>query len=332
MSKYFVTGISGFCAPHLAKLLIKEGHKVHALIRASNGREYDLLDIMSPEELHAITFHYGDLKDYRSLERIFEMNEFDGVFHLGAQSHPPTSFIDPIGTFETNVMGTLHLIQVTSKYQKNCPFMFCSTSEVYGDSCKEVGVLEETLSLQPSNPYGTSKAAIDLLMRERCNNGYLTGYITRAFSHTGSRRGKNFSISWDAYHLATMIVGVNKDRILPVGNLKTRRIVVDARDMVKAYYQLMLNYDNGEAYNVCGPVESVKEMGFFTDTLINIAKLRYGLIGVTKKIDKRVYRPIDIQVQIGSTAKLIKKVGWKPEISIETTLTDLLEYWVKKLR
>jgi len=325
--KYFITGITGFAGPHLARLLLQEGHAVQALVRESNGREMDLLDVLTADELDRMTFHYGDLLEYHSLARIFSAEQFEGVFHLAAQSHPPTSFIDPVGTFSSNVQGSVNLMDVVQRYQKNCSFMFCSTSEVYGDSGKTIGVLKENLPLQPSNPYATSKAAIDLHMQERCRNGFIKGFTTRAFSHTGPRRGKKFSISWDAFCLAMMATGKQKDRVLPVGNLETQRIVIDVRDTVRSYYLLMQNYDNGEAYNVCGDKDSVKKMQFFTDKLIEIS----GLKGVEKKVSDKLYRPIDIQIQVGDTTKLKSKTNWKPEIPIEQTLADLFNYWVRKL-
>ena len=324
---YFITGITGFAGPHLARLLLQERHTVHALVRESNGREMDLLDVLDAGELDKITFHYGDLIEYHSLARIFSNNQYEGVFHLAAQSHPPTSFVDPVGTFSSNVQGSVNLIDAVQRYQKNCSFMFCSTSEVYGDSGKTVGVLKEDLPLNPSNPYATSKAAIDLYMHERCRNEFIRGFTTRAFSHTGPRRGKKFSISWDAFCLAMMRTGKQKDRVLPVGNLETQRIVIDVRDTVRAYYLLMQNFDNGQAYNVCGPIDSVVKMQYFTDKLIEIS----GLKGVEKKVSDKLYRPIDIQIQVGDTTKLRTKTKWKPEIPIEQTLADLFDYWMRKL-
>ena len=347
MKKYFITGITGFSAPHLAKMLIDRGDEVHALIRGSNGREYDLLDIMDPNDIEKIHFHYGDLRDRMSINNIFENNDFYGVFHLGAQSHPPTSFKDPVGTFETNVMGTAYLMDAIQKYQPECIFQFTSTSEVYGDQGKNVGILYENTPLGPSNPYGNSKAASDFAVQERCNNGFLRGFITRAFSHTGPRRGKNFSISWDAYHLAMLKHGKNPNdnispmrgeatlenilKVIPVGNLKTKRIVIDVKDCVRAYIMLMDKFDdsmNGQAYNVCGPKENISEMEKFTDKLVEISNLD----GIVKIKDKRVFRPIDIQIQVGDTAKLREKTGWKPEILSEETLKDLFNYWVKKIK
>jgi GDP-mannose 4,6-dehydratase len=326
--RYFITGITGFAGPHLARLLLQEGHQVDALVRESNGREMDLLDVMSVDELSAIKFHYGDLLEFHALSRVFSKNEFNGVFHLAAQSHPPTSFEDPVGTFSSNVQGSVNLIEVVQRHQKNCSIMFCSTSEVYGDSGKKVGVLKEEMPLTPCNPYATSKAAIDLHMQERCRNGFIKGFITRAFSHTGPRRGNRFSISWDAFCLAKMATGKQADRILPVGNLETQRIVMDVRDTVRAYYMLMQNHDNGEAYNVCGPAKSVCKMEYFTNKLIEISRLE----GVEKRVSEKLYRPIDIQIQIGDTTKLHKKTGWEQQIPIDQTLQDLYQYWVRKLR
>ena len=272
-----------------------------------------------------INWIYGDLKDLDAMDKLFAAQKFDGAFHLAAQSHPPTSFTHPIGTFAENVMGSINLIESLRKHQKECPFMFCSTSEVYGDTCKDVGILAETSPLLPSNPYGNSKSAIDFFVQERCKNGFLKGYTTRAFSHTGPRRGRNFSISSDAYQIARMKVGLEKSRVLKVGNLKTKRVVIDVRDCVNAYWLLMKTFENGEPYNVGG--SDVHEMEYYTDLLIELS----GLTGITKEVDPRFYRPIDIQVQIPNTEKLKKTAKWEPKITIEQTMKDLLDYWVKKL-
>ena len=93
--KFLITGITGFAGPHLAKLLLKEGHEVHGIIRCSNGRETDLLDIFTIEEFNKVKFHVCDLKHFYGVNKILKSEDFDGLFHLAAQSHPPTSFKDP---------------------------------------------------------------------------------------------------------------------------------------------------------------------------------------------------------------------------------------------
>lgn len=331
--KVIVTGLTGHCCPHLAKILLNDGHEVHAIVRETSGRITDLLDVLTAEELDAIKIHYGDFTDYRTVEKIFKENKFDWCFHLGAMSHPPTSFKDPFSAVNGNIIGTFNLIEAIRLYNPECVIMNTSTSEVYGNDCKDIGVLTEDMPLHPSNPYGWSKMCAERYLRERCRNGFVKGFSTRAFSHLAPRRGRNFSISWDAYHLALMKTGKMKSKNLPVGNLESQRVVIDARDCVQAYYMLMKAFEylpekiNGESFNVCGPIESVKKMEYFTDTLIKIS----GLKAVEKVIDKRVYRPIDIKIQVGSTEKLNSVVGWKPIIPIEQTLTDVYKYWVKKL-
>jgi GDP-4-dehydro-6-deoxy-D-mannose reductase len=323
--KFLITGISGFAGPNLAKLLLAEGHEVHGVIRCPNGRQTDLLDILTIEEYNQIVFHTVDLKEYHGVNKLFLNHKFDGVFHLAAQSHPPTSFTDPILTFSENVTASLNIITCLQKTET--VLMFCSTSEVYGDSCKDKGILKVTDNLTPSNPYASSKAAIDLYMQERMKNGFIKGFVTRAFSHTGPRRGFNFSISSDAYQIAKMKLGL-QEKVLRIGNLQTERVVIDVRDCVNAYYLLMMNPNSyGKVYNVCG--EQSHKMQYFTDKLIESSGIPYDEI--EQRIDEKLYRPIDIQIQIGDSTELKEITGWKPTYTIEKCMEDLLSYWLNKL-
>ncbi len=324
--KYLITGITGFAGPHLANLLIREGHEVFGLIRHTNGRQTDILDIISPENFEKITFVYGDLLNFRVINTFFRQYKFDGVFHLAAQSHPPTSFTDPLGTFEANIMGSANVIQAIADNQPECKLMFCSTSEVYGNIGADRRKIKSTDTILPANPYGASKAATDLYLQERFENKKIKGFITRAFSHTGPRRGRTFSISSDAYQVARMMNG-DTNRKLQVGNLKSVRVVLDVRDIVNAYYLLMINDgSNGKIYNVCG--DTPREMGFYTDMLISLS----GLDKIVKEVSPALYRPIDIHYQHGDCEELVKLTGWKPVYDITTTMRDLLDYWVKKTK
>ena len=323
--KFLITGITGFAGPHLAELLLRNGHEVHGVVRTANGRQNDLLDMLTVEDIDSIKFHYLDLKHFYSVDRMLSEEKFDGVFHLAAQSHPPTSFKDPILTFNENVSASMNII--TALQGTSTKFMFCSTSEVYGDTCKDKGMLKVTDALAPSNPYGSSKAAIDLYMQERTSNGFLNGFVTRAFSHTGPRRGNIFSISSDAYQIAKMKLGM-QEKVLQIGNLQTERVVIDVRDCVNAYYLLMMEEDsNGKVFNVCGTTKH--KMQYFTDRLIEAAG--FSLDEVEQRINPDFYRPIDIQVQIGDSSDVTNLVDWAPTIPIETTLSDLLAYWERKL-
>ena len=323
--KFLITGITGFAGPNLANLLHREGHEIYGLIRSTNGRENDIRDIVPDEVYRDIKFIYSNLTNYRVLQNVFKENEFDGVFHLAAQSHPPSSFADPLGTFDDNIIGSANIIQAITDHQPNCRLMFCSTSEVYGN----VGIDERKIRwndpLVPANLYGASKAATDLYMQERIINGKLKGFITRAFSHTGPRRGKNFSISSDAFQIARMMRGM-QDKELLIGNLNSVRVVMDVRDTVRAYYLAMLSDGvTGQIFNVCG--DTPRKMQFFTDKLIELS----GLTDVVQKIHKPFWRPHDIHYQHGDSSNLVELTGFKEEYDIETTLNDLLKYWYDKL-
>jgi GDPmannose 4,6-dehydratase len=323
--KFLITGITGFAGPHLANLLHREGHEIYGLIRSTNGRENDIRDIVCDEVYKDIKFLYSDLKNYRVLQQIFKDYEFDGVFHLGAQSHPPSSFVDPLGTFDENIVGSANLIQCITDNQPNSKLMFCSTSEVYGNVGIDGRKIRWDDALIPANPYGVSKAATDLYVQERITNGKLKGFITRAFSHTGPRRGKNFSISSDAFQIARMMKGL-QDKILLVGNLSTTRVVMDVRDTVRSYYLAMLSPEsNGQIFNICG--DTPRQMQFFTDKMIQLS----GLSDVEQKIHEPFWRPHEIYYQHGDSSNLVELTGFKEEYEIETTLDDLIKYWYDKI-
>lgn len=323
--KFLITGITGFLGPHLAKILVENNHEVYGLVRINMGRENDIRDILSDDIFSKIKFVYSDLCNYRTLRNIFETYIFDGVFHLAAQTHPPTSFTDPIGTWNWNVMGSINLLTCIKDLQPTLKFIFCSTVEVYGNLGIDERKLNENDKLLPANPYGASKAAIDLYIQERMENKQMNAVVVRPFCFTGPRRGSTFSISSDAIQIAKMILG-KQEKILKIGNLDTSRAVTDVRDVANAFYLIMLSdKTSGHVINICGG-ETYK-MKFFTETLIKLSKLT----DIKMEIDDKLWRPIDIQYQDGDSTKLIELVGWVPKYTIENTLNDLLQYWIKKI-
>lgn len=323
--KYLITGITGFLGPHLANKLVKEGHEVYGLVRINMGRENDIRDIVTEDVFQKLHFVYSDLCNFRKLNAVFKEHKFDGVFHLAAQTHPPTSFTDPIGTWEWNVMGSINLMTSISDNQPECKLIFCSTVEVYGNEGIDGRLLKETDTLFPANPYGASKAAIDLYIQERMKNKQINAVIVRPFCFTGPRRGSNFSISSDAIQIAKMMLG-KQEKVLQIGNLDTVRAVTDVRDIANAFYMIMMHPNtSGNVYNVCGGAPL--KMRFYTETLLKYS----GLTDVKENINPKLWRPIDIQYQDGDSTKLRTEVGWEPKYDIKTTMKDLLDYWLKKL-
>lgn len=324
--KYLITGITGFLGPHLAKRLLESGHEVFGLVRIQNGRENDIRDILSVDLFEKIRFVYADLSNLRMVEKIFKTYTFDGVFHLAGQTHPPTSFKDMPGTWEANVTGSVNLISAITDYQPKTKFLFCSTVEVYGNTGIDQHKLKETDPLLPSNPYGASKAAIDLFLQERMVNKQLNAVVVRPFCFTGPRRGASYSISSDALQIAKMMLG-KQELVLRIGNLDTTRAVTDVRDVARGLQMIMESKTtSGEVLNLCGGAPL--KMRFYTEKLLALS----GLDNVVQTIDPALWRPIDIQYQDGDSTKLRLITGWQPEIPIDQTMKDLLDYWLRKLQ
>lgn len=324
--KYLITGITGFLGPHLANKLVAEGHEVYGLVRINMGRENDLRDIISDDVFSKLKFVYSDLCNYRKLLGIFKDEKFDGIFHLAAQTHPPTSFTDPIGTWEWNVMGSVNLMTAMMDTQPECKFLFCSTVEVYGNLGIDGRKLNEDDKFLPANPYGASKAAIDMYIQERMKNKQMNAVIVRPFCFTGPRRGASFSISSDAIQIARMVLG-KQEKVLRIGNLDTIRAVTDVRDIANAFFLVMTSPNtSGKVYNVCGGVPL--KMRYYTDKLLELS----GLTDVEQRIDQKLWRPIDIQYQDGDATRIREELGWEPKYTIDGTLADLLKYWLKKLQ
>lgn len=323
--KYLITGITGFAGPHLAKQLIEDGHTVYGMYRRCNN-PIDIRDVMGSKVVD-VNFIEGDLLDSQGIDEIFSERRFDGVFHLGAFTHPPSSFKSPELAFRVNALGSISICEAIDKHNPECILMQCSTSEVYG-ICSEDKKIDETFIGNPMNPYAVSKYAADLYVAERARNNNFRAFLTRAFSHTGPRRRANYSISSDAVQIASILRG-KQERLIKVGNLKAKRNVMDVRDVVDVYYRLMVqmekgNVSNGEVFHICG--NEMHEIGYYLNLMLEM----YGLDDVKLEVDPKLLRPIDIPVQYPSSEKVRRFLGWEPSIDIRTTLSDLVEYWREK--
>jgi GDPmannose 4,6-dehydratase len=165
---------------------------------------------------------------------------------------------------------------------------------------------------------------------ERAHTAGLKTFLTRAFSHTGPRRGPNFSISSDAIQIARILKG-EQEPVIKIGNMEAQRIVADVRDVADAYYRLMVEYinnniKNGEVFHIAG--NELHPMQHYLDLMLELS----GLAGqVELEIEPKFLRKVEIPVQIPDDSKVRSLLSWSPSIPIEQTLQDLLNYWLKEL-
>jgi GDPmannose 4,6-dehydratase len=274
-----------------------------------------------------ISLLYGDLRDTVSIQKVVAESRPDYVFHLAAQSFPRTSFDSPLDTMDTNIQGTVRLLDALRQYAPRAVIHVCASSEVFGRVPKEKLPIDEECTFHPASPYAISKVGTDLVGRFYAEAYGMTVMTTRMFTHTGPRRGDVFAESTFAKQIA-MIEHNLIPPVVKVGNLQSLRTVADVRDAVRAYYMLVtIGPTPGAYYNIGGDHSCT--VGDILDTLIAFSPCK-DVIRV--EVDPDRLRPIDADLQIPNTAKFRAHTGWKPEIPHERTLRDLLDYWRQRIK
>ena len=333
--KALITGITGMVGSHLADFLLEETDwDVYGVCRWRSPLDNvsHLLERVNKRD--RIFFEYADINDEMSLIKVVNEIKPDYVFHLAAQSYPQTSFTAPIDTLNTNILGTCRLLEafrLAMKEDKNYkPIIHvCASSEVFGripaDKKPEEGIHEEC-PFHPASPYAISKTGTDLLGRYYAEAYGMTVMTTRMFTHTGPRRGDVFHESTFAKQIAMIEAGKIEPKVM-VGNLKSLRTYADVPDAVRAYYMLVtINPIPGEYYNIGGSYTC--EVGDTLNTLISYSSKK-GEIEIVTDPDR--LRPIDADLQVPDCRKFKEHTGWKAQISFETTMHDLLNYWREKV-
>ena len=324
----FITGITGMVGSHLADYIIKNTDwDIVGLIRWRSPLDNiaHLLDEINNNR--KIKLVYGDLRDSISIDKIIMENKPDYVFHLAAQSFPKTSFESPLDTMDTNVQGTNIVLESLRKHSSDALIHICSSSEVFGRVPKSKLPIDEECTFHPASPYAISKVGTDLLGRFYAEAYQMKVMTTRMFTHTGPRRGDVFAESSFAKQIALAEEGYTKP-IIKVGNLKSLRTIADVRDAVRAYFMLLtVKPIGGEYYNIGGTY--TLEIGDLLNHLISISTIKSKLRIV---LDESRLRPIDADLPIPNTKKFHDHTGWKPEISFEKTMSDLLDFWRIKIK
>jgi GDPmannose 4,6-dehydratase len=323
-----ITGITGMVGSHLADYLFKNTDwDIVGLIRWRSPIDNISSLVSEINSKNRISLVYGDLRDTLSIDEAIRNVKPDYVFHLAAQSYPKTSFDSPLDTLDTNIQGTTRVLDALRKHSKDAVIHVCSSSEVFGRVPKEKLPIDEECSFHPASPYAISKVGTDLVGRFYAEAYGMKVMTTRMFTHTGPRRGDVFAESTFAKQIAMIEHGLIPPTVL-VGNLQSLRTIADVRDAVKAYYLLLtVNPIAGEYYNIGGTHTCT--IGEVLETLLSMSSMR-GKIEI--QVDPDRLRPIDADLQIPNTKKFETHTGWKPEIPFEKTMSDLLDYWRKKIK
>jgi len=313
--RVLVTGITGFVGRHLAPRLMESGHELLGIDLSRDG-ELPLGPAGRPVPVRAV-----DLAGGAGLADLVGDFAPGAVVHLAAQSAPGLSLVDPAGTFRANLTATLMLLEALRHAAPSARLLFASSAEVYGQAGEEA--LDESLPMRPTNPYGASKAAAELLVGQYARTWELPAVVTRGFPHAGPGQRPRFALPAFARQIARIEADL-QEPVIRVGNLDARRDFTDVADVVEAYARLLESGEPGEAYNVCsGSARSIREG---LEGLLALSGREIEIV-----TDPSLLRPLDQPVLRGRPDKLKRATGWAPRFSFAETLSRVMEDWRRRV-
>lgn len=342
-----ILGVTGQDGSYLAELLLEKGYVVHGIKRRSSSFNTARIDhLMSQEEKarnpvqHRFILHYGDVTDTANIVGIIKEVQPDEIYNLAAQSHVQVSFDMPEYTANVDGVGTLRILEAIRllKLTKKTKFYQASTSELYGKV--QETPQKETTPFYPRSPYAAAKIYgywITKNYREAYGIFACNGIL---FNHESPRRGETF-VTRKITRAVARIKGKKQD-CLYLGNLDSKRDWGHARDYVKAMW-LMLQQDTADDFVIAtGETHSVREFveKAFAFVGITIEWQGTGLdeIGMNKesgeiyvRIDKRYFRPTEVDLLLGDPTKAKKALNWQPEVTLDDLIKEMMEAELKSI-
>ena len=314
-----VTGAGGMVGSHMVELLYNRGDNV---IGIWHKNKKNVEQITLP-----IRFVQCDLRYGYGIDDIIMDNLPEQIYHLAAQSYPTVSWVSPAETIDVNINGTVAIYEAIKKARKYknpnydpMVVVACSSAE-YGETLNELEgdkvYVKETAELKPLHPYGVSKVGQDLISFQYFMNDHIRCIRARIFNSTGTRKVNDVTSDFTKRAIEAERTGVYE---LRVGNLETRRAIMDQRDLVNALMLLAEKGKAGDVYNISS--EHIYQMK-------DIVTMIEEQIGHELKInvDPTLIRPTDEKIIVGDVTKLKHDTGWKQNIPMKQTIADMLDYW-----
>jgi GDP-4-dehydro-6-deoxy-D-mannose reductase len=304
-----VTGATGFAGSHLVDHLLLFNQGVAAWSNASSRRSGSA----PPHTDDRVHWRAVDVLDTAAVSEALAELKPSAIYHCAGVPHVGGSWSDPVRALRINALGTHRLLEGMRRAGIVCPVLITGSAMVYRDTEERI---DESHPIGPSSPYAVSKLAQEMVAARASD---LPVFMTRPFNHAGPRQDPSFVTSSFARQIAEIEAGA-REPVLRVGNLGSRRDITDVRDVARAYRLLVERGRPSSPYNIC------------SGTAYRIADLLDALVGMSStriqvQPDAARMRPSDNPVILGDHSKLTRDTGWRPEIPIEQTLRELLEYW-----
>ena len=310
-----ITGITGQDGSYLTEFLLAKGYEVHGIVRRM-ALEDPLHRLWRLRHLlDKITLHAGSMESYPSIFNVIEAIEPDECYHLAAQSFVSYSFEDEFSTINTNINGTHYLLSSIKRKAPHCRFYFAASSETFG-KVKETPQDENT-PFHPRSPYGISKVAGFELTRNYREAYKLHASCGILFNHESPRRGHEFVTRKITSQAALIKLG--KEKKIKLGNIQAKRDWGHARDYVRAMWMMLQQKKPDDYVIATGKCHTVED---FLKKSFSLLELDYR---VYLNIDKTLYRPSEVMVLMGNYSKAKRVLGWKPTITFEELIREMVE-------
>ncbi|BCZ47102.1 GDP-mannose 4,6-dehydratase [Clostridium gelidum] len=317
-----VTGAGGMVGSHMVEFLYEQGVEV---VGTYYKPTVDLKEINQKIKLIEC-----DVRYCQSVEKVISEFQPTQIYHLAAQSYPTVSWERPYETIDTNIGGTIAIFEAIKKVRLVQPqydpvvVVACSSAE-YGATLEELKEpkVKETAELKPLHPYGVSKVGQDLLAYQYYVNYGIRTIRARIFNTTGTRKVNDVTSDFTMRAISQEKAGT-KHPILHVGNIETQRAIMDFKDLLKGLTLLAEKGTYGEVYNISSErIYPIKEI---IDIIENQMRVKFEL-----NVDQKLIRPTDEKIIVGDVTKLKRDTGWKQTITLEQTVSEMLDYWRMKL-
>lgn len=316
MKKILITGFSGFVSQHLLKHL------------SETGKEYEIIGISrtAPPAVNfknlAIRSYLADLKDAQITKEIINETKPDYLIHLASDSSVAYSWQSPVDSFQNNTNIFLNLVESVRLANFKCRILSVGSSEEYGIVKEENIPLTEEALLNPISPYAVARVSQEMLSKIYASGYGLDIIRTRSFNHIGPGQKDNFVVSSFAKQIVENKKGHKTG--FEVGNIDIVRDFLDVRDVVKAYMDILEKGEKGDVYNICSGVGySLKQV---LEKMMQIEKVDFSYT-----VNPTLVRPSDNPIIIGDNKKIREVCNWLPKISIDDSLTDIINYWKEKI-
>ena len=327
-----ITGISGQDGSYLSELLLKKKYVVHGIKRKSSSFNTGRIDhLFDNKDFH---LHYGDLTDSLSLYDLIKTIKPDEIYNLAAQSHVQVSFELPEYTAEVDALGTIRILDIIKSLnlKSKTRFYQASTSELYG-KVQEIPQSEST-PFYPRSPYGVAK-----LFSYWSVINYREAYGLHAsngilFNHESPRRGETFVSRKITMAVASIKKG--SQEVLKLGNLDARRDWGHAKDYVNLMWKILQNRVPGDYVAATGETHSVREFAELAFKNVGIDIIwkgkninEKGICKDTKKvvieIDKKYFRPAEVDILIGDYSKAKRDFNWSPKVTFKELVKEMVD-------